>query len=201
MEVQGKTDHHRYVNILYQHLLASSIEVLIIKKQISLSNWTMSLTDRVTGFPAWWLKFATGAVTWIFHTYEYNRYCNGMHYAQIDERATFEYFISLSLYPTGLGEITQGYCEVFIHVCLIGWQNLTMRKPAQQNFDGMCIRTIVPGCSSIKYIANTFYAHNISLKHREWLFSYNQVWRRRLRYIIARNMSINTVLTSPSHKL
>ena len=32
-------------------------------------------------------------------------------------------------------------------------------------------------------------------------FSYNQVWRHRLRHIIVRNVSINTVLTSPSPKL
>ena len=32
-------------------------------------------------------------------------------------------------------------------------------------------------------------------------FSYNKVWRHRLRHIIVRNMSINTVLTSPSPKL
>ena len=38
-------------------------------------------------------------------------------------------------------------------------------------------------------------------KHREWLFSYNQVWRHRLRHIIARNLSINTVLTSLSLEL
>ena len=69
-----------------------------------------------------------------------------MHYAQIEARATFECFITLSLCPTGLGEITQGCCEVFTNVCLIGWQNLNVRKPAQQNFHGMYIRIIVPGC-------------------------------------------------------
>ena len=57
-----------------------------------------------------------------------------MHYAQIEERATFECFITLSLCPTGLCEITQGYCEVFTHVCLIEWQNFTVRKPTQQKF-------------------------------------------------------------------
>ena len=136
-----------------QHWL---LTFLIIKKQISFSNWTMPLTDRVTGFPAWKLEFPTGAVTWIFGRYEYNQYGNGMHYAQIEERATFQCFITLSLCPTWLGEITQGDCEVFTHVCLIGWQNFTVRKPTQQNLDGMCICIIVPGCSSIKSIANTF---------------------------------------------
>ena len=32
-----------------------------------------------------------------------------MHYAEIDDRTTFECFTTLSLCPTGLGEITQGY--------------------------------------------------------------------------------------------
>ena len=81
-----------------------------------------------------------------------------MHYAQIGKRATFECFITVSLCPTGLGEMTQGYCEVLTHVCLIGWQNFTVHKPTQQNFDGMCIRIIVPGCSSIKAIVNAFCA-------------------------------------------
>ena len=27
VEVQGKTDHHEYVNILQQHLLASSVDI------------------------------------------------------------------------------------------------------------------------------------------------------------------------------
>ena len=85
----------------------------------------------------------------------------GCIYAQIEERATFECFINLSLCPTGLGEITQGYCEVFTHVCLIGWQNLTCASPHNKKFDGICIRIIVPGCSSIKSIANTFYIENI----------------------------------------
>ena len=57
-----------------------------------------------------------------------------MHYAQIEERATFECFVTLSLCPTGLGEVTQGYCEVFTHVCLIEWQNFTVRKPTQYKF-------------------------------------------------------------------
>ena len=81
-----------------------------------------------------------------------------MHYAQIKERATFGCFITVSLCPTGLCEITQEYCEVFTHVCLIGWQNFAVRKPTQQNFDGICIHIIVTGCSSIKSIANTFHA-------------------------------------------
>ena len=71
---------------------------------------------------------------WIFGRYEYNQYGNGMHCAQIEERATFECFIALLLCPTGLGEITQGYCEVFTHVCLIGWQNLTVHRPIQEKF-------------------------------------------------------------------
>ena len=124
-----------------------------------------------------------------------------MHCAQIEERATFECFITLSRCPTGLSEITQGYYEVSTHVCHIGWQNFTVRKPTQQNIDGMCIRYILPGCLSVKSIANTFYALKISRKHPEWLFSYNQVWRHRLRHIIVRNLSINTVLTSSSNKL
>ena len=130
----------------------------------------MPLTDRVTGFQAWYLEFPTGPVTWIFRRYEHNRYGNVVHYAQIEERANFECFRTLSLCLTGFGEITQGCCEVFTHVCLIGWQNFTMRKPTQQNFDWMWIRFIVPGSSSIKSIANTFHALKISLKHREWLF-------------------------------
>ena len=126
----------------------------------------MPLTDRVTGFSAWLLEFPTGPVTWIFLRYEYNRYDN----SQIEERVNFECFKTMSLCPTGFGEITQGYCEVFAHVCLIGWQNFSVCKPTQQNFDGMWIRLIVPGCSSIKSIANTFHALRISFKHREWLF-------------------------------
>ena len=109
--------------------------------------------------------------------------------------------MTLPLCPTGLGEITQGYTEVSTHICLIGWQNFTMRKPTQQNFDGMCIRIILPARSSVKSIANTFYALKISWKHHDWPFSYNQAWRHRLRHIIVRNVSINTVLTTPSPEL
>ena len=157
VEVRGKTDHHEYVNILQQHVLELSVDFLIIKNQISLPNWTMPLTDRVTGFPAWYLEFPPGPVTWIFRRYEYNRHGNGMHYAQIEERATFECFITLSLCPTGLGEITQGYCEVLTHVCLTSGRTSPCASPHNKMFDGMWIRIIVHGCSSIMSIANTFH--------------------------------------------
>ena len=109
VEVKGKTGHHRTVNILQQHLLASSVDIFDNQKnKFRFLTGRLPLTDRVTGFPAWQLEFPTGAVTWIFRRYEYNRYGYGMHYAQIEERATFECFITLSLCSTGLGEITQG---------------------------------------------------------------------------------------------
>ena len=200
VEVQGKTDHHGYVNILQQHLLASAVDIFIINKHISFSNWTMPLTDRVTGFLAWQLEFPTGAVTWIFPRYEYNRYGNGVHCTQIDERATFECFITLSMCLTGFGEITQGYCEVSTHVCLIGWQNFTVRKPTQQKFwwnvysyyrTWLLIYKVY--CKYILCIEN--------IVKTSWVtFSFNQLWRHRLRHIIVRNLSINTVLTSPSPK-
>ena len=124
-----------------------------------------------------------------------------MHYAQIEERATFECFITFSLCPTGLGEITQGYCEVFTHVCLIEWQNFTVRKPTQQKF---------------RWNVNSYYRtwlliYKVYYKYISWIenivkiswvtFSYNQVWRHHLRHVIVRNVSINTVLTSPSPQL
>ena len=160
----------------------------------------MPLTDSHR-FPGLITRIETGAVTWIFRRYEYNRYGNGMHYAQIEERATVECFITLSLCPTGLGEITQGYCEVFIHVCLIEWQNFTVRKPTQQknwwNVNSynrtwlLIYKVYCKNISCIEHIVKT-----------SWVtFSYNQVWRNRLRHIIVRNVSINTVLTSPSPQL
>ena len=106
VEVQEKTDPYGYVNILQHNLLASAVD--IFKNQISFSTWTIPLTDRVSGFPAWWLEFSTGAVTWIFPRYEYHRSGNGMHHAQIEQGATYECFITLSLCPTGLGETTKG---------------------------------------------------------------------------------------------
>ena len=123
-----------------------------------------------------------------------------MHYAQIEERATFECFITLSLCPTGLGEITQGYCEVFTHVCLIEWQNFTVRKPTQYKF----------WWNVNSYYRTWLFIYNVYCKYiscienivkTSWLFSYNQVWRHRLRHIIVRNVSINTVLTGPSPQL
>ena len=202
VEVQGKTEHHGYVNILQQHLLASAVAIGDNKKQTNAVFW-LDIASRRQGhrFPGLITKILTRAVTLIFRRYECSRYGNGMHHTQIQERATFECFITLSLCPTGLGQMTQGYCEVLTHVCLIGWQNFTVCKPTQQNFDGMCIRIIVPGCPFIKAIANSFWAGKISLKHREWLFSYNQVWRHRLRHIDVRNILIIIVLASPSPNL
>ena len=103
--------------------------------------------------------------------------------------------------PTGLGEITQGYCEVNTHVCLIGWQNFTVRKPTQKKFwwnvysyyrTWVLIYKVY--CKYILCIEN--------IVNTSWVtFSFNQLWRHRLRHIIVRNLSINTVLTSPSPKL
>ena len=97
--------------------------------------------------------------------------------------------------------VTQGYCEVFTHVCLIEWQNFTVRKPTQQkkwwnvnSYYRTWLLIYKVYCKYISCIEN--------IVKPSWVtFSYNQAWRNRLRHIIVRNVSINTVLTSPSPQL
>ena len=144
-EVQRQTDHQEYVNVLQQQLLASAIDIygnqkpnfifLLHNDSHRQGHWFPGLITRISNRDCCLLP-----------RYEYHRYGNGMHHAQIEERATLECFITLSLCPTGLAEIRKGHPEISTHVCLISWQNFAVHKPTRQNFDGMCTRVIVPGC-------------------------------------------------------